>query len=147
VVFPPGGTQQIWVAAIDRSKVGQRRADGGLVDPSYPAFRFAFQDLNENNHRAFWALDVRVEQDAGTTCTMQGQPCSANTVCCGTTLCQPVSELEYQCLPPGTGFDAGMCLANDAPCSQSGGAACCGAPLFGCDLILDGGTACVPTIN
>lgn len=147
VVFPNGGTQQIWVAAIDRSKVGQRQADGGLVDPSYPAFRFAFQDLNENNHRAFWTLDVRQEQDAGVTCVMQGQPCGANTVCCGTTQCQPVSELEYQCLPPGSGFDAGMCLANDAPCSQSGGPTCCGAPLFGCDAISDGGTACVPTIN
>src|SRR6185369_16158141 len=43
VVFPTGGTQQIWVAAIDPSKLGQHGADGGLIDPSFPAFRFAFQ--------------------------------------------------------------------------------------------------------
>jgi hypothetical protein len=46
------GTQQIWIAAIDLDKATQ----GG--DPSYPAFRVPFQGLEENNHRAFWTLDV-----------------------------------------------------------------------------------------
>lgn len=145
VVFPAGGTQQIWVAAIDRSKLGQRLPDGGLVDPSYPAFRFAFQDLNENNHRAFWTLDVRVELDAG-TCVAQGQSCTANSTCCGANQCQALSELEYQCLPAGS-VDAGTCLAIGAPCSQTSGPACCESPLIACDATLDGGYACMSTIN
>ncbi len=142
-----GGTQQIWVAAVDRSKVGQRLPDGGLVDPSYPAFRFSFQDLLENNHRAFWTLDVRMEQDAGVVCVPQGQMCSANSACCGTNQCQAVSELEYQCLPPGSGFDAGMCLAIGATCSQTSGASCCDSPLIACDTAGDGGYVCQSTIN
>lgn len=46
------GTQQIWVAAIDTEKAAQG------MDPSYPAFRVPFQGLDENNHRAFWTLDI-----------------------------------------------------------------------------------------
>ena len=90
VVFPNGGTQQIWVAAIDRS-----RLDAG-VDPSYPAFRFAFQRL-ENNHRAFWTRDVRVPQpsDGGDSEADAGFP------------------------------DAGMCLNVNDTCSQVSGAECC----------------------
>jgi hypothetical protein len=51
-VVLPEGTQQIWVAAIDleKAKLGQ--------DPSYPAFRVPFQGLEENNHRAYWTLDI-----------------------------------------------------------------------------------------
>jgi Tol biopolymer transport system component len=43
--------RQLWVAAVDLSKAGQ-------ADPSYPAFRLPAQDLTENNHRPFWAIDV-----------------------------------------------------------------------------------------
>ena len=145
VVYPNGGTQQIWVAAVDRSKIGQRQPDGGLVDPSYPAFRFAFQDLGENNHRAYWTLDVRVEQDAG-VCVPQGQSCTANSVCCGTNQCQSPSELVFQCLPRGS-IDAGMCIPNGGSCSQTGGPSCCDTPLVACDVQADGGAACVSTIN
>jgi hypothetical protein len=53
-VVLPKGTQQIWVAAVDPAKLAQ-----GGVDPSYPAFRLQFQGLHEDNHRAFWTLDVR----------------------------------------------------------------------------------------
>lgn len=51
-VVSPEGRQQIWVAAVDTTKAGMG------VDPSYPAFRVPFQGLNEDNHRAFWTLDV-----------------------------------------------------------------------------------------
>lgn len=51
-VIRPEGTQQIWVSAVDPSKIGQGE------DPSYPAFRVPFQGLDENNHRAFWTLDI-----------------------------------------------------------------------------------------
>jgi len=46
------GRQQIWVAAVnvDAAANGQ--------DPSYPAFRVPFQGLDEDNHRAFWTLDI-----------------------------------------------------------------------------------------
>lgn len=145
VVFPTGGTQQIWVAAIDRSKVGQRHADGGLVDPSYPAFRFAFQDLNENTHRAFWTLDVRVEPDAGQPlCVASGQACTANSRCCAPNECQPTGELTYACQPPGS-YDAGQCISVGQACSQVSGAGCC--DLSVCDVGSDGGTQCLPIIQ
>ncbi|MCC6522139.1 MAG: hypothetical protein IT373_05715 [Polyangiaceae bacterium] len=51
-VVLPQGLQQIWVAAIDLDKA----ANG--EDPSYPAFRVPFQGLAENNHRAYWTLDI-----------------------------------------------------------------------------------------
>jgi WD40 repeat protein len=53
-VVLPKGTQQIWVAAVDPAKLAQ-----GGVDPSFPAFRLQFQGLQEDNHRAYWTLDVR----------------------------------------------------------------------------------------
>jgi hypothetical protein len=125
--------------------VGQRLPDGGLLDPSYPAFRFAFQDLAENNHRAFWTLDVRVEQDAGVMCVASGQPCTANSTCCGALQCQSPSELVFVCLPPGS-VDAGVCIATGSTCSQTSGPGCCD-PLVACDVMVDGGAACIPTIN
>jgi dipeptidyl aminopeptidase/acylaminoacyl peptidase len=51
-VVLPTGTQQIWVAAIDLKAA---KAGG---DPSFPAFRVPFQGLAENNHRAYWTLDI-----------------------------------------------------------------------------------------
>jgi hypothetical protein len=41
---------QLWAAAIDPS-----RAEAG-ADPSFAAFWMPFQQLDEGNHRAFWAL-------------------------------------------------------------------------------------------
>jgi Tol biopolymer transport system component len=58
-VVQGAGTQQIWVAAVDPAKLG------GSGDPSFPAFRLQFQGLTENNHRAFWTLDVRDDPDGG----------------------------------------------------------------------------------
>jgi hypothetical protein len=45
------GQKQLWVAAVDLEKIG-------LEDASFPAFRLPAQDLDENNHRPFWAVDV-----------------------------------------------------------------------------------------
>jgi hypothetical protein len=42
---------QLWIAAIDWSQIGKG-------DPSFPAFRLPAQDLDENNHRPFWTVDV-----------------------------------------------------------------------------------------
>lgn len=143
-VYPTGGTQQIWVAAIDPAKLGQVQADGGMVDPSYPAFRFAFQDLAENNHRAYWTLDVRVpETDAG-TCVAANGACTANSLCCSGLTCQAVDELNFTCQPPPA--DAGVaCLAEGQSCDQVSGAPCCGSGV--CDIGADGGTQCLVIIN
>jgi hypothetical protein len=40
---------QLWAAAIDPARIGEQ-------DPSFAAFWLPFQDPNEGNHRAFWAL-------------------------------------------------------------------------------------------
>ncbi len=42
---------QIWGAAIEPARIGSG------ADPSYAAFWLPFQQLEEGNHRAFWALD------------------------------------------------------------------------------------------
>jgi hypothetical protein len=86
-VVLPKGRQQIWVAAVDTSKLGQPG-----VDPSYPAFRLQFQGLNEDNHRAYWTLDVRdtprIPTDPtpdGGTCVASGATCDPTTdLCCNT---------------------------------------------------------------
>jgi hypothetical protein len=78
-VVLPKGTQQIWVAAVDPAKLAQ-----GGVDPSYPAFRLQFQGLKEDNHRAYWTLDVRYPDqppppppptDGGEMCVPEGERC------------------------------------------------------------------------
>lgn len=140
-IYPNGGTQQIWVTAIDPAKLGQRSADGGMVDPSYPAFRFAFQGLNENNHRAFWTLDVRDPIDAGSpTCAAQNSVCGT---CCEGLVCTAGGELGSTCQPPSDGGTA--CIGLGEACSQTGGAACCEALV--CDVGADGGAVCYSLIN
>jgi hypothetical protein len=131
VVFPTGGTQQIWVTAIDPAKLGQKQADGGLVDPSYPAFRFAFQGLGENNHRAFWTLDVREPPDGGPICTGLASPCGAGVTCCAPLVCTPGGELGQSCQTPGGCLDAGT------SCNQTSGLSCCASLV--CDVLPDGG--------
>ncbi len=72
LVDEDGGQQQIWVAAVDPAAL-----ESGAVDPSWPAFRLQFQGLDEDNHRAFWALDVREEPppvDAGPPLPDAGAP-------------------------------------------------------------------------
>ncbi len=48
------GTQrdQLWGAAINPALITQGK------DPSYPGFWMPFQQLDEGNHRAFWAIDT-----------------------------------------------------------------------------------------
>lgn len=98
------GTQQIWVAAIDVEK-----AAAG-VDPSYPAFRVPFQGLNENNHRAYWTLDVGDGMGGGggaggggmgcTDILTLGEACDPLNDCCETgSLCDtPDSGMTYVCM-------------------------------------------------
>lgn len=45
------GRDQLWGAAIDPTRIG------GATDPSYASFWMPFQQLDEGNHRAFWAID------------------------------------------------------------------------------------------
>jgi Tol biopolymer transport system component len=101
------GTQQIWVAAVDTSKIGTG------ADPSFPAFRIPFQGLNEDNHRAYWTLDVREEPpppplvDAGVPpdagpCIELGQTCDpvANTCCVASAVCDTQNDVDYTCFIP-----------------------------------------------
>ncbi len=103
-VVLPAGTQQIWVAAVDRTKAGQ------AVDASYPAFHLQFQGLTENNHRAYWTLDVRDNPppppDAGVgpdaRCIETGMACVPGAdVCCGdVTDCDTRDDgVTYTCVP------------------------------------------------
>jgi mono/diheme cytochrome c family protein len=97
------GPQQIWIAAVDLS-----RLDGG-VDPSYPAFRLPFQDLDENNHRPFWALDVRRDlPDGGAAdggvpdggaCLGEGMTCDQEQIqCCRQLFCAgPDADGGFAC--------------------------------------------------
>ncbi len=142
VVYPNGGTQQIWVAAVDPAKLGKREADGGMVDPSYPAFRFAFQGLAENNHRAFWTLDVRDPPDAGPSCSGLGSVCATASQCCAGLDCLANGELGKTCQSPS---DAGACVPLGVACSQTSGAACCASGV--CDGVPDGGSECRGIIN
>lgn len=102
------GPQQIWVAAVDLA-----RLDGGL-DPSYPAFRLPFQSLDENNHRPFWALDVRRDLPDG------GTPDGG--------------------APDGGTDDGGICTPAGAACDQSQLECCRG--FFCAGPAADGGFAC-----
>jgi hypothetical protein len=135
VVLPGGGTQQIWVAAVDRARMVTGTSPDGGIDPSYPAFRFAFQNLNEDNHRAYWTLDVRYDQPDGGSCKPQNAGCSAGDTCCTGLECQPASEVSYLCLPPIP--DAGTCISSGAGCSQTSGSPCCSG--LTCDDNPDGG--------
>ncbi|WP_428264840.1 TolB family protein [Haliangium sp.] len=102
-VIGTGGKQQIWVAAVDVSKVGSGE------DPSYPAFRIPFQGLNEDNHRAYWTLDVRDDApppvDAGVPpadagqCVATGNTCDpVSDVCCDSlAYCDTNNDIDYLC--------------------------------------------------
>jgi Tol biopolymer transport system component len=124
------GTQQIWVAAVDVTKIPM------AVDPSYPAFRVPFQGLEENNHRAFWALDVREEPgfDAG--------PADAGY--------DAGYDAGWPPPPDAGGYDAGY---DAGPCPNTGelcdpvGNACC-SPFDLCDTFDDGDTyTCVNVVG
>ncbi|MFO0614940.1 MAG: hypothetical protein U0414_20290 [Polyangiaceae bacterium] len=107
-VVLPKGTQQIWVAAVDLKKAEQG------ADPSFPAFRVPFQGLQENNHRAFWTLDVADGSGGGggaggagsssssggcMSILGEGQTCDPIADCCQTgLLCDTVDNgATYTC--------------------------------------------------
>jgi hypothetical protein len=116
-VITEAGTQQIWVAAVDPSAIGTGE------DPSFPAFRVPFQGLDENNHRAYWTLDVTEGEGgggaggsgaggsgqggdggSGTGCSEilgAGDPCEPVNDCCETgSLCDTTDDgATYECVP------------------------------------------------
>jgi len=96
------GKNQLWVAAIDVSKLGKG-------DPSFPAFRLPFQELNENNHRPFWAIDATLPPpddagvpdsgvpDGGPPCIAFGEDCTGGGTCCDPYTCDVAGEFKYSC--------------------------------------------------
>jgi hypothetical protein len=106
-VVLPKGTQQIWVAAIDPAKLAQ-----GGVDPSFPAFRLQFQGLEEDNHRAYWTLDVRYPDPPpvtpppppadGGSCVADYAACDpvADRCCGASSHCDSADDgVTYKCTP------------------------------------------------
>jgi hypothetical protein len=102
-VVKPEGDQQIWIAAVSTDKAANGQ------DPSYPAFRVPFQGLDEDNHRAFWTLDVGqgggggTGGSPGTPCTdilTIGEVCDPNMDCCETnSYCDTLDQgMTYACL-------------------------------------------------
>lgn len=96
--------QQIWIAAIDVSKLGTG------MDPSFPAFRVPFMELTENCHRPFWALDALKPGgggDAGTgdagydagPCHDLGEDC-ATGLCCNGLECIDDGASSFTCRLP-----------------------------------------------
>lgn len=51
-VLVSASRDQLWGAAIDPARIAQQK------DPSFPGFWMPFQQLDEGNHRAFWAVDT-----------------------------------------------------------------------------------------
>jgi WD40-like Beta Propeller Repeat len=117
-----GRHEQIWVAAVDLTRAAAE-------DPSYPAFRLPCQDLDEDTHRPFWALD-RVR----TTCTARGAACVVDTDCCAPLTCNggvcgtACAPLAGTCATSADCCAPYVCLGGScrAPCAPTGGACATG---------------------
>ena len=126
------------MAGIDFNKL-----DGG-ADISYPALRFSFPLLNENNHRAFWEQDIRVAPDGGgMSAASDGGAClSPNSAC--SQACDSDGGTSTQCIPATT------CPGTGQTCTASGtawcpGLACVDGPLAACSA--GASCTCQPTLN
>jgi hypothetical protein len=146
------GMQQLWVAAIDTSKLGSG-------DPSYPAFRIPFVELTENAHRPFWAEDAinppsctpkTCANYPATTCGVQSNGCGGTTPYCGgcapgqtcggggpslcgttgTCTAKTCADLGAQCgtLPNGCGGTVTCPACTTGTCGGGGVAYQCGSP-------------------
>ncbi len=118
-----GRHEQIWVSAVDLTRAATE-------DPSYPAFRLPCQDLDEDTHRPFWALD-RVR----TACTARGATCAVDGDCCAPLTCNggvcgdACAPLAGTCATSADCCAPFVCLggACRTPCTPSGGACATGA--------------------
>ena len=117
-LLTPGGRNQIWVAALDFSRLP--------ADPSYPAFWLPFQKLGDLNHRAFWALDMRTQLPDGGLIPDAGPGDAGTAVDAGGPACTPL----------GGGCD----LVSSYCCDPELLGNYCGS-------VGDGGTACLALPN
>jgi len=88
------GRDQLWIAAIDVGVFGT----GG--DPSFAAFWAPFQDVEESNHRAFWAFDT-------------DEPCVASEEVCDQLDNNCNGVVDEDCTPCGDEEICGDGLDND----------------------------------
>lgn len=131
------GLQQLWIAAIDVSKMG-------AGDPSYPAFRVPFVELSENAHRPFWAEDAINPPTCNPktcavypgTCGRQADGCGGLTDDCG------VCTGSQTCGGGGTPNKCGGNVCTPRKCSALG--ATCGSVADGCGSLIDCGTCTSP---
>jgi hypothetical protein len=103
--------KQLWVAAIDASPTPGK-------DPSHPAFWLPGQDLDDQNMRGYWSLDV---------CRKLGESCEAGFECCDGT-CKADASGAKVCMkpPPGACASVGDKCTVSSDCCSAVGVECIG---------------------
>lgn len=135
-----GRHEQIWVAALDLTRAA-------TDDASYPAFRLPCQDLDEDTHRPFWAID-RVR----TACAAAAATCAVDSDCCAPLTCNggvcrsACAPLAGLCTTSADCCAPSVCLGGScrAPCAPTGGSCGAGADCCAPGLCTAGACAAPP---